>query len=250
MDTIRETWWVRCDLQSPSGSTSRLVSADAVLNFRYSRDSARPWSGVSPLGWAADGGALHGSVQGALRDDMRSATGTVIPMPPGETPENEEDDTLGQLKNALLSARGKSVFVESTASAGGGEYRDAPAQDWVGRRLGPDPPSELRGLLAQTGKDVLSALGVDSVLVGMVSADGQSSRLVYQHFVDLTLAPLARLIETEVRLKLDVPDMTISFRSLRSADYATLARAFRSMKDVGVPVGEIARILDLNLGVE
>ena len=155
----------------------------------------------------------------------------------------------------MVCSVGRSVFVETTTGAGGRRIPGC-ARAGLGRqsRLGPDPPSELL-LRSWTQTSIhmsYRALGVDpSSGRDWSLAGGQASQTrIPTSPVDLTLEPLARLIETECRAKLDSPNLTISFRSLRSADYATLARAFRSMKDAGVQVGEIARILDINLGIE
>ena len=58
-------------------------------------------------------------------------------MPPGENTEDEDDDPLSGLKSGIVKAKGKSVFVETTAGAFGADTRDAPREDWKQKRLGP-----------------------------------------------------------------------------------------------------------------
>ena len=238
-------WWYRLDLFGPSGNVTRFVPSASVLHFKYAVDPARPWMGVSPLGWANESGALHAGVTNALRADMRAAAANVIPMPPGETHDDPEADPLAGLKNALKAASGKSVFVETTAGAHGADYRDRPTQDWQQKRLGPDPPETLSTLLSQTGNAVMAAAGVDPIIAGLQRGDGTLAREAYRRFERLTLQPLARLIEPELRAKLDAPDLTISFNSLRSSDFAGLARAYKSLREAGMSPGEIAELLDL-----
>ena len=241
----RSEWFYRLDLFGPSGNAARLVPSASVLHFQYAVDPARPWLGVSPLGWANESGALHAGVTNALRGDMRAAAASVIPMPPGETPEDEDDDPLAGLKTALKAAGGKSIFVETTAGAHGADYRDRPTQDWQQKRLGPAPPESLGQLLDSTANHVLSASGVDPLVAGLTRGDGTAHREAFRRFERLTLQPLARLIEPELRLKLDAPDLTISFNSLRSSDFAGLARAYKSLREAGMSPGEINELLDL-----
>ena len=224
---------------------TRFVPAASVLHFKYSVDSARPFSGVSPLGWANESGALHAGVTNALRADMRAAAANVIPMPPGETADDPEADPLAGLKNALKAASGKSVFVETTAGAHGADYRDRPTQDWQQKRLGPNPPETLGELLTTTANQVLSATGVDPLVAGLVRGDGTAHREAFRRFERLTLQPLARLIEPELRAKLEAPDLHISFNSLRSSDFAGLARAYKALKEAGMSAAEINELLDL-----
>ena len=238
-------WWYRLDLFGPSASRTRFVPSSSVLHFKYAVDPARPWLGVSPMGWAAASGALHSGVTNALRSDMRAAAGTVIPMPPGETPEDPENDPLSALKTALTEAKGKSVFVESTAGAGGHDFRDRPSQDWAQKRLGADPPESLGELLTTTSNHVLSACGVDPLVAGLARGDGTAHRESFRRFERLTLQAIARLCEPELRAKLDAPALSISFNSLRSSDFAGLARSYKALKEAGMSPNEINELLDL-----
>ena len=204
------SWFFRLDIFGPSGNATRFVPADSVLHFKYAIDPARPWLGVSPLGWAAETGALHAGVQNALRSDMKAVPATVIPLPQQrETSDNEDDDPLGPIKRALLGAGGKSVFVETTAAGHGADPRDAPRQDWKPQRLGADPPETLSVLLGQTANMVMAAAGVDPIIAGLSRGDGTLAREAYRRFERLTLQPIARMIEPELRAKLDAPELTI-----------------------------------------
>ena len=242
-----DDWRYRLDLFGPSGNITRLAPAGAVIHCRYAVDPARPWHGVGPLGWAALSGALHAGAVAALAADMGAASGTVIPMPPGETADDEEDDALTGLKNAVASAKGKSVFVESTAGSFGGDVRDAPRQDWVQKRLGPNPPEALAALHDTSAVAVLAACGVDPVLAGITKGDGTLAREVYRRFERLTLGPLARVVEAELRAKLDAPDLALSFDSLRASDFVGVARAFKGMIEGGLTRDQVAKLLDLDL---
>ena len=131
-----DDWMVRLDLFGPSGNTTRFVPHSSTIHCRYAVDAARPWFGIGPLGWAALSGQLHAGTVAALGADMAAASAYAIPMPPGENTADEDDDPLSGLKGAMVKARGKSVFVETTAGAFGADTRDAPRADWAQKALG------------------------------------------------------------------------------------------------------------------
>lgn len=245
-----DSWFYRLDLYGPSGNITRLVPGESVLHFRYSVDPARPWLGVSPMSWSSGTGNLHAGVEGALRRDMTAASAHVLPMPAGAegepTDDDEQtDDADDPIRAAIRDAAGKSVFVESTQGSHGGDYRDRPAQDWQQKRLGPDPPDALSTLLGQTANMVLSAAGVAPIIAGLERGDGTLAREAYRRFERLTLQPMGRLLEPELRRKLDAPGLSISFASLRSSDFAGLARAYKALKESGMSAAEINELLDL-----
>ena len=246
-DHRESDWMYRVDVFGPSRHATRMVPSAGVVHVRYATDPARPWLGLSPMAWAALSGELHAGVAAALNADTKAAAGTVIPMPPGENAEDEGDDPLAPLKAAIVSGKGKSVFVETTAGAFGGDTRDAPRQDWQQKRLGADPPEALAGMLDSTALHVLAATGVDPVLAGLAKGDGTLAREAYRRFERLTLGPLARIVEAELAAKLDAPDLALSFDSLRASDFAGIARSLKAMLEAGVSIDAASAILDIDL---
>ena len=109
-------WMYRLDLFGPSGNVTQICSERRAVHSCAAMPSIRrgPWHGIGPLGWAALSGTLHAGTVSALNADMQAASGTVIPMPPGENTDDEADDPLSGLKSAIVSGEGqKSVFVEN-----------------------------------------------------------------------------------------------------------------------------------------
>ena len=99
-DHREDDWMYRVDLFGPSRSSSRMVPSAGVIHVRYATDPARPWHGAyRRSAWAALSGELHAGVTAALNADTKAAAGTVIPMPPGENTEDEDDDPLAPLKS-------------------------------------------------------------------------------------------------------------------------------------------------------
>ena len=73
-------WWYRCDRFGPSGNLTELVRGAAVLHCRYAVDSARPWYGISPLGWARATGTLAANLETRLGEGSRRAGGARAPL--------------------------------------------------------------------------------------------------------------------------------------------------------------------------
>ena len=122
-------WWYRCDRFGPSGNLTELVPSAAVLHTRYSVDSARPWYGIGPLGWARSTGTLAANLEARLGEEAGGPVGHVIPVPQ-DGGDGEDDDPLVQLKADLAGAKGRTLLTE-TVSAAWGEGRPAAAQaDW------------------------------------------------------------------------------------------------------------------------
>ena len=97
-------WWYRCDRFGPSGNLTELVPSAAVLHTRYSVDSARPWYGIGPLGWARSTGTLAANLEARLGEEAGGPVGHVIPVPQ-DGGDGEDDDPLVQLKANLPAQR-------------------------------------------------------------------------------------------------------------------------------------------------
>ena len=247
-DADPATWWIRADLFGPTGNSVRVVPHSAVVHVRYAVDPCRPWQGVSPLAWAETAATLLAGAETALTRDMSAAGAYLIPQPPTRAAGDDDDsDPLAGLKSALLSAKGKSVFVETSQSSYGGDHRDRPREDWEQKRLGPNPPESLVSLHGAAAEAVLSAVGLDPVLAGFRGGDGTMAREAYRRFERLVVQPLGRIVEAELRLKLDSPGLMLKFDSLRASDFAGAARAYKAMVEAGVSPEAAAAILDLDV---
>ena len=115
------------------------------------------------------------------------------------------------------------------------------------KRLGPAPDEVLAGLHDTSAIAVLAACGIDPVVVGMVRGDGTLARETLRRFERLTLQPLARIVEAELRDKLDAPDLALNFDSLRASDFAGVARAYKALTEAGLTPDAAAGQLDMDL---
>lgn len=241
------TWTVRATVFGPSETLSRVVPYASVVHCKFASDKSRPWAGLGPTSWAGLSAKLAAGATAKLVEEMGALTATVIPAPPGETPDDADDDPLKGLKASLVRAKGRSVFVESMRSSFGGDHRDSPLGDWQQKRLGPAPNEALAELNDKAALQVLAACGVDPLMTGLSRGDGTALREAYRRYERLTLAPLARIVTTELRDKLDAPALQLSLAALRASDFAGVARALKAMIEAGVSPEAAAAILDVEI---
>ena len=69
---------------------------------------------------------------------------------------------------------------------------------------------------------------------------GPAQREAWRRLLFSTIAPLGRIVENELRVKLDTPDLRLTWNELRASDLAGRARAFQSMVNGGIEVGKAA----------
>lgn len=232
------SWRFRLDLPGPSTQLRRTVVYDGLLHFRWSYDPATPWKGFGPLHSAPSTGRLMAAVEGHLADEATTPRGYVMPLPMGNE-DDEEDDPLAGMKAEMLKLRGKLGFVETTA-AGYGEGRGAaPAQDWKTKRIGAAPSESLCKLREDAATSVLAACGIPTSMMSSRS-DGTAQRESFRFWAVSALNPLARLLEQEVREKLEIMDFGISFQELFASDIQGRARSLKAMVDAGMDLERAA----------
>ena len=227
-----ESWRYGLTLAGPSGETTRTVPAASVLHFRWAVDALRPWAGVPPV--RGDSAALASAVERTLGDEARSPAGYIVPVTEGL-------DTAA-LRGDLVSLRSRTAFVDTVRS--GPDPQRVPARDWEAKRIGGDPPSSLLDLRRQAWDAVASACGVPAVLLS-AGGDGSARREAYRLFLHTSIAPMGRLVTAELRSKLDMPDLKMSFDGLFASDLSGRARAFQSLVHGGMDVSQAAALAGL-----
>ena len=216
------SWTYEATVPGPSGATVVKRGSEGVVHLRYAIEAARPWRGISPLGFAASTGRLYGGLEKNLANEAAGASGYILPMP--SDPANGIYD---KLKTDLKNAAGGTTFAETT-SAGGGEGRAAaPLGDFHSRRYGLDVPAANVSLRADVEQCVLSIHGISPSLV-QSNSDGTAQRESLRRFVYTTIEPIAKNVAAEVGRKLNAPGLTLSFDDLRANDLMAQMRAWRA----------------------
>ena len=223
------TWMYRLNFAGPSTESTRSrVPAASVIHVRYATDAARPWAGISPLGFAAASGRLMGAVEAALADEAATPHGNILPLPV-----SGDDDRLSEIRASIRTLNGRVMLPETTAGAWTGDPSNAPRRDWQPVRLGAQPPESMVDLRNAAARAVLAACGVPVDLVE--PSQGTAARESFRRFLHAGVAPLARIVEGELRAKLERPRLTLSFEELNASDVSGRARAYGSLVAANYP---------------
>ena len=234
-----ESWSYRCQLTGPSTSVTRTAPYDSVLHFVYSSDAIRPWQGVSPLSRCNETKLLASSLERSLRFEASGPVGSFLSVPEGSNPDG---DTLADLRTGIAGAKGAPVLHE-TVVKGHGDPGGAPHNDLRPTRFGAAWPSSVADLRDPLAASILSACGVPPTLAA-VSSDGTAQRESFRRFLVSTIRPVARIIETELRAKLD-PAAALSFSELAASDLTGKARAIGSLVKAGMSIEDARAVASL-----
>ena len=227
-------WEYRVTLGGPSRThTYDYVPATSVLHFRYACDPATPWRGHGPIEVAALSGKLSAETVAQLADESSGPVGRLLGVPA-----DGEDDTVSLLKQDIAQAAGRTALMEV------GDWGDAGVArvDLQSRRFGAEPPAALVQLADYASREVFAACGFNASLFGA----GQAGALRESWRLALfgVMAPLGKLVEAEIRAKLDA-ELSIGWQELRASDLSGRARAFQSMVGGGMNVTDAVSIAGL-----
>ena len=227
-------WEYRVTLGGPSRThTVDFVPAQSVLHFRYACDPSTPWRGHGPLDVAALSGKLSAETVNQLADEASGPVGRLLGIP-----SDGEDSTVQGLKQDIAKARGRTALMEV------GDWGDAGVArvDLQSRRFGAEPPASLVELADYASREVMSACGYNANLFG--AGQAAALREAWRLALFGVLAPLGRLVQAEIRSKLD-EELTIGWQELRASDLSGRARAFQSMVGGGMNVADVVAVAGL-----
>ncbi|MCY4509221.1 MAG: phage portal protein [Acidobacteria bacterium] len=235
------TWRYYATLNGPTSTRQVSVPGEAVLHPRVNCTSSEPHRGRSPLALAGVSGEVLANAATQMRDEFSGPTGRLIPAPLDQMGGEDEDgnDPLDSLVSAISGLKGKAVLAPSMSRewAGGGSGGST-FTDWQSRRLGAEPPKAAVDLMEQTHNSVLAAAGIPPQLFS-VGSQAQSVREAMRGLLHLSIAPMARILETEATAKMET-EVKIDFQALHAADVQGRARAFQSMVGGGMDVAAAA----------
>ena len=195
------SWTCRVTAYGPSTSTTWNLPASSVIFVRWGGTPGQPYIGTSPTSWAASSARLHSEVERSLADEAGGPLAQMLAIPQ-DGGDGSDDDPLKDLKADIKAARGRALLLETT-SAGWGEGRaSSPQADFVPRRLGPQMPDSMVKVADAAFMRVLAACGCPPSL--FVDSDGTSQREAIRRWHMNTVMPLARILEHELTMKLEV----------------------------------------------
>ena len=235
-DADPETWTYLTTTVGPSNSTTERIPSAGMVHFRIGASSWEPWRGHSPLSRGSGTANLAGAIEASLTKEAKLPVGRLGVMHGGDP-----KGFLTWMKQGGFALAGDQVSrgVQQEPSS-----RHAPLP------YGPAPETAMKALRTSTGRDVLSAFGVPAPLFAS-SSDGTGQRESWRRFVFSTIAPLARMIQAELRTKLD-PAAMVSIDELRAADEDGRSRAvmrrasaFKVLREAGIEDGEARRLAGL-----
>ena len=230
-----EEWEYRLTLGGPSRTiTHEFVPSQSVLHFRYAADAKTPWRGNGPVEVATLAGKLSAETARALADESSGPVGRLLGIPV-----DGDDATVQALKTDIASARGKMAIIEA------GDWGNAGGDSRVGlksERFGADPPASLVELVDVSSREIYAACGFNSALWG--DSQAASVREAWRLALFGVLAPLRRLVESELKAKLD-DEVSLSWQELRASDLSGRARAFQSMVGGGMAIDKAVAVAGL-----
>ena len=229
-----ETWEYRLTLGGPSRTvTYDIVPAASVLHFRYAASAARPWSGNGPVQVAALAGKLSAATIAALADESSGPVGRLLGIP-----SDGDDAMVAGLKADIANARGKTALIEVGDWGSAGDAR----VQLKSERFGAEPPASLVELVDVSSREIYAACGFNAALWG--GSSSAAMREAWRLCLFGVLSPLGKLVEAELRAKLD-EDISLSWRELRASDLSGRARAMQSMVNGGMPVADAVSVAGL-----
>ena len=232
-------WTYELNLAGPDSQTTlKGVPADSVVHVRYASDPDTPWRGIGPLASASLAGKLSAETVAALADEASGPRGHLLPVPRVDG----DDDTMTAFKGEIKALKGTIGIVESQADdwASGERKRT----DWDTRRLGASPPESLVDLAKHSSFEVYAACGLSPALFD--NSDGTGQREAWRRALFGVVAPLGKIAESELRLKLEAPDLRLTWDELRASDLQGRARALQSMTGAGATLKSAAEVAGLS----
>ena len=231
-------WSYRLTLNGPS--TSRIVRAPAcqVAHLKWSAIPSRPWRGVGPLVLASQ------TARRAFMTEARLADQAAIP--PGSKTifsfasklgDTQRDRFLDMLAESEFGIDRTPLVLEQGGTVGTLETGIAPDEADI---------SNAKDVLAT----MASACGIPTALVAGGEGSAAAIRENFRTFLFGSVMPVAEVLAEELRLKLDAPDLALSFEELRAADVQGRARAFGSLVKAGYPPAMAAEACGLPVAPE
>ena len=106
-------------------------------------------------------------MESKLRDEANASVGQILPVPA-----DPDDEGMTELQVQIRNLQGKTFLAETTSDGYGLGKDQAPAGDWIQKRLGPSIPEGNIKAYQEIERTVLAAAGVP---IEIVSGDAQGT---------------------------------------------------------------------------
>ena len=110
------------------------------------------------------------------------------------------------------------------------------------KRFGAEPPQSMVNLHSMASHDIINACGLNIALFG--EGNAAATREAWRLALFGVLSPLGKLVESELRYKLE-DSVTLSWQELRASDLSGRARAFQSMVGGGLDIEKAISVAGL-----
>ena len=239
-------WTYNATLYGPTDSRHEWVPAASMLHCRYSVDASRPWLGVPPWSWAASTSQAIAALDRFVARQASAPHGSLLGMP--ESPQVDEDGDVRPLdafRGDLYKAKGGTLITEYSGNADPEAQSGQRGSRIEHLRFGM-PGEMVDALRTATGRDVLAACGIPPSLM-VPNSDGTAQRESYRRFLHTALRPMARIMEAELRVKLDAPNLRLDMADLHAADSESRSRSLANFIKAGVDPRDAARAASIEL---
>ena len=171
-------------------------------------------------------------MESKLRDEANASTGMILPVPA-----DPDDEGMTELQTQIRNLQGKTFLAETTADAYGLGKEQAPAGDWVQKRLGPVIPEGNIKAYQEIERTVLAASGVPIEIVSG-DAQGTAAREGWRRFLFGTIHPMSRYLITAMADLGNGYTVQLDFQNLQASDVVGRARSVGTLVQAGVELDE------------
>ena len=127
----------------------------------------------------------------------------------------------------------------------GGGVGNSPMKDYDSKRFGLRPGQSEVMLCADAQKWATLIYNIPPAFFDPNASSG-GMRDGWRAFVNLRMQSLGKLVQQELRVKLDAPELSLAFTDARQSDVATLARAVGSLvKQAGMELDAARAVVGL-----
>ena len=222
----------RLTLPGPTSDLSVVVPSAGVVHLKYSANVDRPYQGVSVSASASIAAQFTASANLSMADESAMSHGAFLPMAT-----EPSDTTMSALSDKINLMRGRVTAVKTNRDSGGA----IPQDDYKANRLGATPPPGF--VQARTDAD-LAFYNAATIPIELVTGQGDATA-AWRRMLFGVILPLAKMVEAELRVKLESPMLALEFSELRAADVQARSRAYAAFRKGGLSVADAS----LNAGI-